>query len=155
MVSVIAFHDPFQPRSGQRHRFMHLSAQLLLNLLKLCLHTLRRRPSPDNIVTRGVCPTVVSKTQERERLWFSLSTLLPVGLGKTSKLNQPRLLRMKFQSEFGQPFLKLSQEPLGFLPMCLGIAVGPADLSTASIIDQLRAAYEAGHGVRLDQRHAG
>ena len=32
---------------------------------------------------------------------------------------------------------------------CLGIVVGLADLSTASIIDQLRAAYEAGHGVAL------
>jgi hypothetical protein len=33
--------------------------------------------------------------------------------------------------------------------ICLGIVVGPADLFTASIIDQLRAAYEAGQGVAL------
>jgi hypothetical protein len=32
---------------------------------------------------------------------------------------------------------------------CLGIVVGPADLSTPSIIDQLRAAYGEGHGIAL------
>jgi hypothetical protein len=32
---------------------------------------------------------------------------------------------------------------------CLGIIVGPGDLFTPSIIDQLRAAYEAGHAVGL------
>src|SRR4029450_8649204 len=78
---------------------------------------LHQELQPDNIVARGVPPTVVSKPQERERLRFSLSTLLPVRLGKAPKLNQPRLLRMKFQSELGQPFPKLSQEPLGVVLM--------------------------------------
>jgi hypothetical protein len=32
---------------------------------------------------------------------------------------------------------------------CLGIVVGPADLSTPSIIDQVRAAYGEGHGIAL------
>ena len=51
--------------------------------------------------------------KKRERLRFSLATLLPIDLLEPTKLDQSRLLRMEFQRKGRQPFPKFFQEPLG------------------------------------------
>ena len=50
------------------------------------------------------------EAQEREAPRLSLATLLPVLSGEPPKLDQPRLIRMEFQTELGQTLLKLSPE---------------------------------------------
>jgi hypothetical protein len=55
----------------------------------------------------------VREPKKRERLRFSLATLLPIHLREPTKLDQSSLLRMEFQREIRQPFPKLSQKALG------------------------------------------
>jgi hypothetical protein len=53
----------------------------------------------------------MGEPQERERLRFSLASLVPVDLRESTKLDQSRLLQMDLQPESRQPLLKLSREP--------------------------------------------
>ena len=117
MVSVITFHNPFQPPAYNADRLMHLPAQLLFQRQKLRPHPLGRRPTPYDKGALGVRPTIVSEPQERERLRFSFTPLFPVDLRESTKLDQSRFLRMKLQTELRQPLLKFSQKPLGFRPV--------------------------------------
>jgi hypothetical protein len=54
------------------------------------------------------------EAQKRKRFRLSRAALFPGLDGKPSKLDQPSLLRMKFQAELGQSVPKLVQEPLCF-----------------------------------------
>ena len=53
--------------------------------------------------------------QKREALWLPFSTRLPVGPRIPAELDQPRLVRVQFQLELGQPFGKLPQKPVCFV----------------------------------------
>jgi hypothetical protein len=55
----------------------------------------------------------VNESKECEHFWFLLSPLAPVHGRIPAELQQPRLLRMKFQIELRQSFPKLVQEALG------------------------------------------
>jgi hypothetical protein len=55
----------------------------------------------------------VGEAQEGERLWFSRATPLPISGSIAPELDQPGLLRMEFQAELCQSFLKLLKEPHG------------------------------------------
>ena len=68
--------------------------------------------------------------KKRERLRFSLATLLPIHLREPTKLDQSRLLRMEFQRKVRQPFPKLFQEPLGVF------ALLKADHQIVSVADK-------------------
>jgi hypothetical protein len=50
VISVVAFHDPFQPRADGAHRLMHLPTKLLSKALELRAHPLGRRAPPDHKV---------------------------------------------------------------------------------------------------------
>src|SRR6266700_1850418 len=81
-------------------------------------HPLGHSPTANNEMAFGVRRTVMREPKKRERLRLSLTTLLPIDLRDPTKLDQSRLLRMEFQREVRQPFLKLSQEPLSvFTPL--------------------------------------
>jgi hypothetical protein len=56
------------------------------------------------------------EAQEREGLWFSLATPLPVLFGEPPELDQPHLLRMQRHAELRQTSLKFLEETLGFRP---------------------------------------
>ena len=60
---------------------------------------------------------MMREPQEYEGFWLSLATPLPVSEGKPPELDQPRLVRMQFQTELHQPFLKITQESLGVSPV--------------------------------------
>ncbi len=62
--------------------------KLDLDGLELRYHSLLRRDPPDGESSIGLAlPTKVGETQEREGLWFSLSTLLPVSSGEPPELD--------------------------------------------------------------------
>src|SRR5260370_41198114 len=97
---------------------MFPALKLSLDGLELRNHSLFRSYPPDDegSITDAL-PTEVSKTQEREGLWFPLSTQLPVASGEPPELDQSSLVRIQFQAELRQPFPELFQEPLGIRPV--------------------------------------
>ena len=75
-------------------------------------HARFRRNTPDGEGSGLVAtPTVVGEAQEVERLRFPLSPQLSIARRIAAELDQPGLLRMKFQTELRQPLLKLLKEP--------------------------------------------
>jgi hypothetical protein len=117
MVTVVAVDDPFQPFSNSIDRFMQTLTELRLDAVERRPHPLNHGLAADNEMAFGVRRTVVREPKKRERLRFSLSTLLSIYLREPTELDQSRLLRMKLQLEVRQTFPKLSQEPLCVLTM--------------------------------------
>jgi hypothetical protein len=70
--------------------------KLSLDVFQLRDHPLLPRDPPDDECSiTDALPTEVSKTQEREGLWFSLSALFPVSRGEPPpELDQTCLVRM-------------------------------------------------------------
>ena len=71
---------------------MLTALQLSLDGFELGYHSLLRRDPPDEGAIAVTLPTIVSETQERESLRFSLSKLLPVTGGKPPELSDTRIL---------------------------------------------------------------
>src|ERR1700678_869903 len=112
MITVIASHHTFQPLSYDVAPLMHTPAQHCFDLAQCRLHPLGLGCTPDDEIAFGVRRTVVREPQKREGRGFAFTTPLPVHLGEATEFNQSRLLRMEFQRERRQPFLKLCQESL-------------------------------------------
>ena len=88
-------HDEGFSRYAHRiYRLMHPLTQLRLDSVQRCTHTLRHSPAADSKMALGVRRAIMREPKKGERLWFSLTTLLPVNLRKPTKLDQPRLLRI-------------------------------------------------------------
>ena len=114
VVLVVAVDDFPKPCTDVAWAIMHPAAKLDLDCLELRNHPLLRRNAPDGErIGLVASPTVVSKAQEVERLWFSRAALLPISGSIAPELDQPGLLRMEFQAELCQPFLEPLKEPLG------------------------------------------
>ena len=106
VVLIEALRNAPQPGSDLFQRLVHPAAQRLLNLLQLCHHPLVRRLSPNHEPALRTGSTLVDESEECERLRFLLSPLAPIHGRIPAELQQARLLRMEFQSEFPQPILK-------------------------------------------------
>jgi hypothetical protein len=118
MVLVITHDNLPEPFPNLARTVMLPMSKLGLYGFELRNHPLRRRDSPD-----GECsatpemPTVVSESQEYKGFWFSLATPFSISEGKPPELDQPRLVRMQFQTELHQPLLKITQESFGVSPV--------------------------------------
>src|SRR5208283_5566828 len=112
MVLVVAQHNLPKPSTDLACTMMLPALKLSLHGFQLRDHPLLRRDSPDDESSVGELPTEVGEAQESEGLWFSLSALLPVSSGEPPELNQPCLVRMKFQTKLRQPSPKLLRETL-------------------------------------------
>jgi hypothetical protein len=105
--------------------FADLARTVVLPMSKLCLygfelpnHPLCRRDSPDGKgSTTPEMSTMMREPQEHEGFRFSLATPFSISEGKPPELDQPRLVRMQFQSELHQPLLKITQESFGISPV--------------------------------------
>ena len=95
MVTVIATDHTLQPCAHRIDRLMHPLAQLRLDGVKRRPHPLRYSPAMHNEMAFGCRRTVVREPKKRERLRFSLATLLPINLSEPTELDQSRLLRME------------------------------------------------------------
>src|SRR5579863_6262500 len=92
--------------------------KLGLDGFKLRNHPLCRRDSPDGKgSTTPELPTMMRESQEYESFWFSLATPFSISEGKPPELDQPRLVRMQFQTELHQPRLQVTQESFGVSPV--------------------------------------
>lgn len=117
--AVLALERSVRTIFGGPHPAVHDPVlKLSLNDAKLRNHPLLRRNAPDVEGSAAhEVPTEVGEPQKREGLRFSLVTPLPVSDGEPPEFDQPRLVRMHFQTEPDQPFPKLLQEPLGVSPV--------------------------------------
>ena len=110
--------------------------QPLLNLLQLRHHPFASRLPPEGKIALPVPAAGMRKAQEVERLRLPFSLPLPGAFGPATELDQLCLVRVQFQPEFCQAFLKLLLESL---------SVFPGNSTTTSIS---RSIIEA-HGGRL------
>jgi len=95
MVLVITRHSLAKPCTGLAGAVMLPALKFGLDSLQLRHHPLLgRNPSDGKSAAAIALPTKVGETQEREGLWFSLSTPLSVASSEPPKLDQSCLVRM-------------------------------------------------------------
>ena len=81
------------------------------------LHPLPHRLPLHQELTALALAADMGEPQKVEGFWLSLSPTLPALGRKPPKFEQPRLLRMQFQSEFVQPLLERFVDPLRVFPV--------------------------------------
>ena len=113
VVVEVALHDRPEPLAGLRHRIMHPSSELLLDLLQLRSHTFADRLSLHLECPVPGLPAYVREAQKVERPGLAFSSPFPVRVGKPPELDPARLVGMEFQSEFPQPFPQVLQKTVG------------------------------------------
>ena len=91
---------------------MHVHAKLLLEFPKLGPHALADRRAAHGESPQPVLPTDRLEAQEIERLRFPFSSTFPVLFGKPAEFDPARLVRVKFQSELGQPLSQVLQKAI-------------------------------------------
>jgi hypothetical protein len=107
-------HDRLEPFPGLRHRIVHSSSELLLNLLQLRPHTLADRLAPHLERPAPGLPADVREAQKIERLGLAFPSPSPVRFGIPPELDPARLVGMEFQSKLPQPFPQVLQKAVGF-----------------------------------------
>ena len=118
MIVKVAANDRLQPPPSLGHRVMPSSPQLRLDLLQLRGQALAHRLTLDEKSIR--LPSLAAemrKTQKVEIIRLPLTALLPIVVGVTSKLDEPRFLRVQFQPKLLQPLLPGSVATLGIALM--------------------------------------
>src|SRR5215472_10335 len=117
MVSVISVDHPPQPFTDPPHRFVHPCSQRLPDSVQLRPYSFARRVAPDGEDAVPGFPAIMRETQKGECFRFSLTPPLTIPFGESAEFNQPRFLRMQFQTELAQPFPELPAKPLGVRPV--------------------------------------
>src|SRR5262245_50813985 len=109
---------------------MHALVELVLDLQEFCAHALAHGLTPnDELALSRLCARV-REAEKVERAGFFPLPVPPVAIRLATERNQPRLLRVQYQSEFRQPLAQFALEPLGiFSPLesydeVIGIAHG-------------------------------
>ncbi len=114
VVLVVAGDHTPKPYADLAGAIMLPALKLSLDDLELRNHSLFRSDPPDGEGLGLVAlPTEVGKAQEVEGLRFPFPALLPISGRIAPELDQPCLVRMYFQAELCQPFLKCFEEPHG------------------------------------------
>ena len=100
-----------------RHGLVHASPEFGFNFLKLCLPSLAHRLPQHHKSSLACHSTAVSETKKVKGLGFSFASALPVLFCMSPKLDQARLLGVKFQPKTLKPLHKLAQKPLTVLSL--------------------------------------
>src|ERR1700686_3121512 len=114
VVVEVALHNCAEPCAGVRRSVVHAFAELLLDLLQLCPHTLADRHAPYGEASVPVFSADVRKAQKIERLRLAFSSSRSIFFGEPPELDQTRFVWMEFQPELRQPFPKVFQKTLCF-----------------------------------------
>jgi len=94
VVVEVALDDRPEPLAGLRYRFMHPSAELLLDFQQLGSHSFADRFALHSVTPVPVLPADMRESQKIERLRLPFSSLVPVLLGEPPELNPARLVRV-------------------------------------------------------------
>jgi len=89
---------------------MPSSHQLCPDRFKCCAHPLFHGQADDFESPLPVRATTVCKPKEVERFGLALSPTFAIGCSESTKLDQPRLLRVQGQPKLGQSLLHVCQE---------------------------------------------
>src|SRR6266568_119391 len=104
VVVEVALHNCTEPCAGVRRSVVHACAELLLNLLQLCPHTLTDCQALYAETPVPVFSADVREAQKIERLRLTFPSSRSIFFGEPPELNQTRFVWMKFQSELRQSF---------------------------------------------------
>jgi hypothetical protein len=117
VIAIPTDHSP-QPRALLADRLMTLREQRPLHRLQLGPEPLTRCPPPHEEPSALVRhATDVSEAQKVEGLRSAFPALLSVAGGEPPKLDQSRFVGVQSQTESGETFPKLLQEPFGLAAM--------------------------------------
>ena len=95
VVVEVSLNHRSEPLASLLNRIVLTGKQELLNLPQLRTHPFARRlPQDHKVPFLARLPAQVREPEKVERLWFLLSTLLPVSFGMAPELNQTRLVRV-------------------------------------------------------------
>ena len=109
VVVLPAAYHTLQPPSRLTKRSVHSLAKLEFDLHQRLAHALRSGiPSYHKPAIPGQA-ALVCESQKVERLRFSLATARPVRPSESAEFEQPRFVRMKFQSEASETFAQITQ----------------------------------------------
>src|SRR3974390_2229108 len=92
VVVEVALDDRPKPFAGLRYRFMHPSAELLLDFQQLGPHSFADRFALHGIAPIPVLPADMRESQKVERIGLPFSSQFPVLLGEPPELNPARLV---------------------------------------------------------------
>jgi hypothetical protein len=98
MIPVVAGDHTASPFAGIGDRIVHSLAQRQLDRQQSRSHSLGHGSPLHLKLTILASSTDVRQSQKIKRLGRSLPTIFPILFGKPSELDQPRFLRMQFQS---------------------------------------------------------
>src|SRR5271157_5755266 len=99
VVVEIALHHAVQPLADLRDGFVPSPQQSGPNGRQRRPHAFLHREANDLEPTLSVGPTTMRESQEVERLRMALTPISTVLDGESTKLDQPRLVRVQCQSE--------------------------------------------------------
>ena len=118
VIVVIPLHHAMQPVADNGNGLVPPTHQGLPEGQQRSSHALLRREANDLKPALPVLTATVCEPEEVEGFRSSLTSAPSIRRGKPSKLNQPRLLGVQGQSEFGKAFLHCGQEtPCGLLAL--------------------------------------
>src|SRR3989304_640881 len=106
-----------QPLPLFRYGVMQASLQFQFNGLQFRPQSLAHRLPPERELPHPGLSTDVREAQEVERLWFTFPASSSVGRCKAPKLDQTRLVGVRFQIKLPQPFAQVALGLLGVGPM--------------------------------------
>ena len=115
MVLVVAVEYAPQPSADPRYRFVHLPADLLLDVLPFLPPSVAVGNTPDFESPHTVLPTYRLESQKGEPLRFPFPTFVPVLPGETPEPDQPGLFFVPFQPVLAELLPYIFEEPLGFV----------------------------------------
>jgi hypothetical protein len=117
MVLVVALNNLPDPFTRVRRRVVLPADEFCLDSTQFRHHPLLGRFAPDDeCAIAPPLPAVMREAEEREGFRLPLPAPLPVSFAKLPELNQPRLVRMQFQTELRQPLSELAEKAFGFRP---------------------------------------
>ncbi len=111
VVRDMSTYDRSKPLALLRDREVHAPFEFNVDLTQLRSHPLRDRVTLHPELPVLGFPADVRETQEVKRFRFPFTTRLSVSGGVPSELDEPRLVRMKFQTKLREPFPKVDEEP--------------------------------------------
>lgn len=112
VIKIAINHTP-QPSTYHRHRFVPSAHQRCANGCQRCTHPFLDR-QPDDCETAAIPSTAVCETEKVECFRLSHATLPALLRRESSKSDQPRFIRVKFQFEFGKTLSHGCQKPSCF-----------------------------------------
>jgi hypothetical protein len=112
IVDQVALDHTSKPLALHRDELMPTPLKLVVDLFKLSPHPFTDRDAPQPKPSTPGNPAHVRETKKIKRFQLPQTPRFTSPGDKAPELNQPSLIRMKFQSELREPLPKINPKPL-------------------------------------------